>query len=299
VEIAPLDAEFATTSALIEAFGARPWPPETAAVSITAGQLLTPVTRDAQLVCQGLNYGEHATQSLVHVRKRNLLFMKASSSLSGAFADIVQPEGVKLLDYEVEIGLVLRADLNRATRVTDENIGDYVAGVVLCNDISARDVMFGATFLQWFEGKSFRTFCPTGPVLYLLEPQEVAATLSNLEIKLWLNGELRQSALSTGMIFKPSETLTHLSRVVDLKRGDLLLTGTPGGVIAQPTPRILEILVTQLMDDEHRQSALSDAFLPLAKFLAPGDVITASLRDVRRELDLGSQRTVVAAPAGG
>jgi 2-keto-4-pentenoate hydratase/2-oxohepta-3-ene-1,7-dioic acid hydratase in catechol pathway len=299
VDIAPFQTAFSTTGALIQALAAEPVPAKTEPVRIAAGQLMSPVTRDAQLICQGLNYGEHASQSLVHVRKRNLLFMKASSSLSGAFADIVQPDGVRLLDYEVEIGLVLRTHIDRATVITDENIGDYVAGVVLCNDVSARDVMFGATFLQWFEGKSFRTFCPTGPILYLLEPHEVAATLANLEIKLWLNGELRQSALSTGMIFKPTETLTHLSRAMDLKCGDLLLTGTPGGVIAQPNSRILEILVTMLMDDQNRQAALCDAFLPLAKFLAPGDVVTAGLRDVRLGRDLGGQRTRVAAPAGG
>ncbi len=295
VEIVPLQTACSTTGALIEALTAHPPPAENAAVRIPAGQLISPVTRDAQMVCQGLNYGEHASQSLVHVRKRNLFFMKASSSLSGAYADIELPEGVQLLDYEVEIGLVLRTDIVRPTRVNEENIGDYVAGVVLCNDISARDVMFGATFLQWFEGKSFRTFCPAGPVLALLEPQEVAATLANLEISLWLNGELRQSALSTQMIFKPAETLTHLSRVMDLKRGDLLLTGTPGGVIAQPNPKVLQVLVGMLMDDQHRQGALCDAFLPLAKFLQPGDVLATRLRDVRLGQDLGSQRTKVVA----
>jgi 2-keto-4-pentenoate hydratase/2-oxohepta-3-ene-1,7-dioic acid hydratase in catechol pathway len=86
----------------------------------------------------------------------------------------------------VEFGLVLRKDLGEGQEVTDKTIGDVVAGVVLCNDVSARDTMFGATFMQWYRGKSYRTFCPTGPALWLLEPGEVRDALQNLEIKLWV-----------------------------------------------------------------------------------------------------------------
>jgi 2-keto-4-pentenoate hydratase/2-oxohepta-3-ene-1,7-dioic acid hydratase in catechol pathway len=293
LEVAPIQTEAATTRALIEFLAGAPALTQPATLTIMAGQLMSPVTPDSRLLCQGLNYGEHASQSMVHTRKRNLLFMKASSSLCGAYADIVRPAGVRLLDYEVEIGLVLRADITAPTQVSEATLGDYVAGVVLCNDISARDVMFGATFMQWFVGKSYRGFCPAGPVLYLLERDEVAETLAGLELELWLNGELRQSADSGQMIFKPAETLTQLSALMDLWRGDMLLTGTPGGVIAQPNRRILEILERNFMDDEARQAAMTEEFLSLADFLEPGDVITASLRDVRLGQGLGGQRSEV------
>ncbi len=296
IELAPIETDAMTTGALIAAVDAGAAHPSESSILVSAGQFLSPVTEEAQLICQGLNYGDHSTQSGVPVRKRNLIFLKASSSLSGAFAEVVRPEGVQLLDYEVEIGLVLRTAINGPTVVTDKNIGTYVAGIVLCNDISARDVMFGATFLQWFEGKSFRTFCPAGPVLYLLPPGQVAETLRNLEMKLWLNGELRQSALSETMIFKPAETLTHLTTLMNLRSGDMVLTGTPGGVIAQPNGEIMQILQAQLMSDQTRQSSLCAAFAPLAKFLEPGDVITASLRDVKMNRDLGGQHSVIAAP---
>jgi 2-keto-4-pentenoate hydratase/2-oxohepta-3-ene-1,7-dioic acid hydratase in catechol pathway len=295
VTIWPIKTSAKTTSGLIAEIDSGQALVTDTAVTIAAADLLSPVTEDAQLICQGLNYGDHSSESGVHVRKRNLIFMKASSSLSGAYDDIVRPGEVQLLDYEIEIGLVLRQDIREAVEITDENIGEYVAGVVLCNDISARDVMFGAIFLQWFEGKSFRTFCPTGPVLYLVEPQDTAETLRSLEMTLSLNGELRQSAVSDKMIFKPTETLTHLSSRINLKRGDVLLTGTPGGVIAQPNLEVKRILETQLMSDQTRQAALCAEFHTLATFLKPGDVITANLRDLRTNLALGGQHTAVVA----
>ena len=294
VEIAPIDTDAQTTADLIVALAGDSVPADYGkAVQISAADLLSPVTTDARILCQGLNYGAHAAEAGHHVRKQNLFFMKASSTLSGPYSDIVRPQEVQLLDYEVEIGVVLRTDLLGATQVTDANIGDYVAGVVLCDDVSARDVMFGASFLQWFQGKSFRTFCPAGPVLCLLEPGEVAETLASLEIKLWLNGELRQSAASAQLIYKPAETLTQLSGFMDMKRGDLLLTGTPGGVIAQGTPKVLDILKSQLMDDEARRTALCEEFQAKATFLQPGDVVTANLNDVRLGRDLGGQSNTI------
>ena len=174
-------------------------------VEVSAEQLLSPVTTDAQIFAQGLNYVAHASEAQHANRKSNLIFTKASSALTGPYGDVVRPSEVQLLDYEVEFGLVLRKDLAEGQEVTDKTIGDAVAGVVLCNDVSARDTMFGATFMQWYRGKSYRTFCPTGPALWLLEPGEVRDTLQNLEIKLWVNGELRQSANSQQLIWKPAE----------------------------------------------------------------------------------------------
>jgi 2-keto-4-pentenoate hydratase/2-oxohepta-3-ene-1,7-dioic acid hydratase in catechol pathway len=290
----PIVSDAATTSALLAELESRRGLATTAATRIPASQLLSPVTSDAQLICQGLNYASHAAEAQQHVRRSNLIFAKASSSLTGPFASIVRPSEVELLDYEVEIGLLMRRDICEATDITEANVGDVVAAVVLCNDVSARDIMFGASFLQWFQGKSYRTFCPAGPVLYWLERSEVRETLEHLQIQLWLNGELRQSASSAQLIFKPAETLASLSTQMDLRCGDLLLTGTPGGVTAPASPKLVEILKTHLMADAVRRDELRVEMAKFRPFMKPGDVVTANLVDTLRHQALGGQENTIA-----
>src|SRR5882757_4651659 len=147
VQVEPIICDAITTEGLLSELESRGCLATTAATQIPASRLLSPVTSRAQLICQGLNYATHAAEAQQHVRRSNLIFAKASSSLTGPFASVIRPPEVELLDYEVEIGLVIRQDLLAATQVTDTNVGDVVAAVVLCNDVSARDVMFGASFL--------------------------------------------------------------------------------------------------------------------------------------------------------
>jgi len=297
VEVRPLKGNPKTTRELITLCGDQCEFDKT--LRIAASQLLSPVTAESRLVCQGLNYQEHAAEAQQAARRSNLIFAKASSSLNGPFAPIIRPPEVELLDYEVEIGLVLRTALTDGLEVTDANIGTYVAGVVLCNDVSARDTMFGASFLQWFHGKSYRTFCPAGPVFYSLLPDEVSATLNALSIKLWLNDELRQSGSSAQLIYKPAETLTHLARYLDLESGDMLLTGTPGGVTSPASPRLVEILRTHLMADEARREALRIEMTKGRPFMKAGDVVRATLHDDLRGRALGGQaNTIVDMKAG-
>jgi 2-keto-4-pentenoate hydratase/2-oxohepta-3-ene-1,7-dioic acid hydratase in catechol pathway len=291
VEVSPLDINPATTRELLGlsekdlAFGN--------AIRLPATALLSPVTTDARLVCQGLNYQEHAAEAQQAARRSNLIFAKASSALSAPFGPIVRPAEVELLDYEVEIGLVLRAPLTQNAHVSKDNIGAYVAGVVLCNDVSARDTMFGASFLQWFHGKSYRTFCPAGPVFYWLAADEVASTLEGLSIKLTLNGDVRQAASSSQLIYKPAETLTHLATYLDLEAGDMLLTGTPGGVTSPASPKLVEILKTHLMADEPRRQALRAEMTKGRPFMRAGDVVRATLHDDLRGVSLGGQENTV------
>jgi 2-keto-4-pentenoate hydratase/2-oxohepta-3-ene-1,7-dioic acid hydratase in catechol pathway len=296
VLIEPIISDAITTPELLAELESRRGVATTAATEIPASHLLSPITSGAQLICQGLNYATHAAEAQQHVRRSNLIFAKATSSLTGPFANIVRPPEVELLDYEVEIGLVMRQDVLAATDVTDANIGEVVAAVVLCNDVSARDVMFGASFLQWFQGKSYRTFCPAGPALYWLERDEVRETLEHLQIQLWLNGELRQSASSAQLIFKPAETLTSLSTQIDLCRGDMLLTGTPGGVTSPASPKLVEILKTHLMADTLRRDELRAEMSKFRPFMKPGDVVSASLLDTLRHQSIGGQENRIAAP---
>lgn len=292
VEVAELDGALRTTADVVAAVEPRA-PPKGEPRRFAASHLLSPVTRDARLVCQGLNYGAHAAEAGHGERKQNLFFAKASSSLCGPYDDIVRPPGVQLLDYEVELGIVLRRPLRADTRVTAAGIGEHVAGVVLCNDVSARDSMFGASFLQWFEGKSHRTFCPCGPVLLLAAPEETAALLESLELSLELNGEPRQRARTSELIYKPVETLEQLALLLDLDAGDVVLTGTPGGVIARGTPALIDILARHLLDDARRREAMVAELTASSRFLQPGDRLRLDLRHASDGTSYGGQASRV------
>ncbi|WP_043286721.1 fumarylacetoacetate hydrolase family protein [Paraburkholderia oxyphila] len=298
VRLVPLAVQGATTAEfLAQPSGIGP-ADESQAVEIKAAALLSPVTSGAALTCQGLNYVSHAQEAKHAERKSNLIFGKAGSSITGPYDDIVRPPEVELLDYEVEFALVIRKRIGAQDRITDENIGEYVAGVVLCNDVSARDVQFGESLLQWFRGKSYRTFCPVGPVMWLLEPNEVAAALERLEIRLHVNGELRQQASSQQLIWKPVETLNFVGTVLDMHPGDLLLTGTPGGVTTPVTARMVEIIQTHLLHDEIRRDELRVEMTRGRPFLRAGDVVTATLVETGEGRVLGGlSNTVIEAAA--
>lgn len=295
VTVEPIAPSVPTTAALLAEYAATgALRGSGATVSLAARDITSPVTGDATLICQGLNYRDHAAESGHGARKANLLFSKASSSLTGPYDDIIRPEGVELLDYEAEIGLVLRKAVTAGTVVREADVGDYVGAVVLCNDVSARDVMFGASFLQWFQGKSYRTFCPTGPVLYLLEPEEVARVLGSLGFSLEYRGSTRQSANSADQIYKAPETLTQIGALLDLKPGDLVLTGTPGGVLAQGSPTTARIMATHLFDDATRRAELVVESKKASTFLQPGDTLALRLRDEANGVDLGGQFSRIA-----
>ena len=291
VEARDLATEVTTLGDLVAELDAARASPSSQ-VTIPASAILSPVTSDATLICQGLNYRDHAAEAGYHQRKANLLFAKASSSLCGPYADIVRPSDVELLDYEAEIGIILRRALGSGAVVDHSNIGSFVAGVVLCNDVSARDTMFGASFLQWYRGKSYRTFCPTGPVFYYLDQDDVAETIGQLDLALSREGELRQAASSASFIYPPGEALTEIAGLQDLRRGDLLLTGTPGGVIARATPEVIGILSAHLVDDVRRRDEIRVA-LGAPAFLQPGETLSLTLRDARRGLHLGGQQSTI------
>ena len=264
------------------------------AKSISDLHLMSPVTADAKLICQGLNYAEHQDEA-GHSQSDSeefLHFAKDSTSLSGPYDAIIRPLGCKLLDYEAELGLVLKKAITRATDITGDTLDDYIAGMVVCNDVSARDMMFGASFMQWFKGKSQRSFCPTGPFFYWLEAGEID-DLFNLDLVLKVNGEVRQQANTSTLIYRPEQVLSELSRQIDFNVGDLLLTGTPGGVIAQNTPGSFKALTTLLVNDVERRSAFTEDQLRHARFLEPGDEVRVSISSPDGSIDLGEQITLV------
>ncbi|MDG0980781.1 MAG: fumarylacetoacetate hydrolase family protein, partial [Halieaceae bacterium] len=146
-------------------------------------KILSPVTANQQFVCQGANYRQHMIESGVDpdAKSFNMIFTKAQSCICSADSPVIRPKQVKLLDYEVELGLVLKRTIQSPTTVTPDTILDYLAGLVIVNDYSARDVQIPQ--MQFYKGKSFRTFGPVGPWLCLLEPQDLKHLLNlNLEL---------------------------------------------------------------------------------------------------------------------
>ena len=261
-------------------------------VALADRHLIAPVTPDIQVFCQGLNYASHREEGGVRQDKgENLIFSKPPSSICGPYDDIVRPRGCQLLDYEIELALVLKADVPAHTVVTPDNLAEYVGGITLTNDISARDFMFGAPMMQWFKGKGQRTFCPTGPVLYLLDPEEIDL-LDNLHLTLSLNGEVRQDATTDLLIFKPGETLTELSSFADINPGDMLLTGTPGGVILNATPRVGLAILLNFTNDAKRRAKLIQT-QKTVRYLEPGDQLELSICSRDGNVDLGIQKNRV------
>ena len=133
--------------------------------------------------------------------------------------------------------------------------------------------------------------------MWLLEPHEVAPALEQLEIRLHVNGELRQHATSQQLIWKPVETLNFVGTILDMHAGDLLLTGTPGGVTTPVTPRMVEIIQTHLLRDEIRRDELRTEMTKGRPFLRPGDVVTATLVETGSGQVLGGLSNTVAGPA--
>jgi 2,4-didehydro-3-deoxy-L-rhamnonate hydrolase len=251
-------------------------------------QLLCPVTADRQLIAQGLNYSSHLREIGIPSGKLpfNTLFRKASSCMAPADTDVVRPAHVRLLDYEVEIGLVMRRAITGPETVTRDNLAEYIGALVLHNDVSARDVQLPQT--QFYKGKSYRTFGPTGPWLTLVDAEDLAK-LEDIEVRLEVNGELRQQGLAAELSYKPAETLTELSELQDLGPGDLVVTGTPGGT-AVKSPGALKMLIARLLPDAKRWKMFIEHALNDPDYLKDGDQMLASARTADGSLDLGQQR---------
>ena len=159
-------------------------------------RLVSPVTAPCRVVAQMTNFVSHVKDSGLDPDTVPMTFFrKTSGSLSGPFDDIICPGHVRFLDYEVEIGLVIGQELPVGAQVTEDTWTSLVAGLVVTNDVSARDVQLPKT--QFFEAKSYPTFTPVGPALVLLHEDELKR-FGDLRLRLWVNGELRQDSVVDG-----------------------------------------------------------------------------------------------------
>ncbi|GLZ09791.1 fumarylacetoacetate hydrolase [Actinomadura sp. NBRC 104425] len=260
------------------------------AVDVAELAPLSPVTTPCRVVAQMVNYRSHARESgFDPAAVRPTFFRKSSGSVSGPGDPVVKPPHVRLLDYEIELGLVMGAELPVGATVTDDELPSYVAGLVVTNDVSARDVQL--TKGQFYESKSYPTFTPTGPFLVLPTPEEFAR-LDDLRLRLSVNGVLRQDRTLTDMIVRPAEALTALARFQSLQPGDLLLTGTPGGT-ALKSPGKLKQRIAELLPPAVKWKIFLPGQARNPAYLRDGDVVTAHIGTADGALDLGTQRTAV------
>ncbi|MET3859470.1 2-keto-4-pentenoate hydratase/2-oxohepta-3-ene-1,7-dioic acid hydratase in catechol pathway [Dietzia sp. 2505] len=253
-------------------------------------RLRSPVTAPCRVIAQMTNYVSHVRDSGMNPDKVPLTFFrKASGSIVGPNDDIIKPAHVQLLDYEVEIGLVFGASLPVGTTIDEATLADAVAGLVITNDVSARDVQLPKT--QFYEAKSYPSFTPVGPVLVLLEPGEWNR-FSTLTLQLRVNGVTRQNSTVADMIYSPLEAVRTLNRFQRVDAGDLLLTGTPGGTALTAPAKPIE-MIGALLPPHLKWKAFFKRQAGNPKYLQDGDIVETSVRTGDGTLDLGVQRNVV------
>lgn len=186
-----------------------------------------------EIIAIGLNYRDHALEASLPIPEEPVVFSKSTSSICGPCDDIVLPPDSAHTDWEIELGVVIGSV---ASRVDEKDAWSHVAGCCMVNDVSERSwqMLRGG---QWGKGKSFDTFTPIGP--WLVTPDEIASR-RGLELRLEVNGELRQHGNTEDMIFSVGRIVSYCSQFVTLRPGDLIITGTPAGVgFGMKPPRYL------------------------------------------------------------
>ena len=197
-------------------------------VPLAGARLEAPLARPPKILAVGLNYADHIEESGLEKPKLPMIFNKQSTAAVGPFDDIHLPKVSPLLDYEGELGVVIG---KRCRHVPRDLAHDVVAGYVVANDVSVRDWQIRVpTFTM---GKSFDTHCPFGPAI--VTPDEVGDP-HTLDLTTHVNGELRQTTNTRNLIFDCFDLIEHLSTAFTLEPGDLISTGTCGGVAASFQP---------------------------------------------------------------
>ena len=287
---AGLLADRTALTAAIEAAQATAAAAPQDAVPAESLDLLSPVTAPARVVAQAVNYRSHAIDSGFDPDTvPPAFFRKASHSITGPAGDIIRPDGVGFLDYEVELGLVIGADLPVGTTVTEADLARYVAALVVADDVSARQIQLVKT--QFYESKSYPTFTPVGPWLTLVDAADLAR-LDSLRLTLSVNGQVRQDNTVADMIVRPARALTLLSRFQPMAPGDLLLTGTPGGT-ALKAPAKLAGTIAGILPPATRWRLFFNREAANPRYLHDGDVITATITSPDGQLDLGTQHNTI------
>lgn len=192
------------------------------------------ITGLMKIIAIGLNYADHALETGARLPKEPIIFMKATSAISGANDPIELPRQSTQTDWEVELGVVIG---KKAKYIHEEEALDYVAGYCVINDVSERDYQKNRSG-QWVKGKSFDSFAPIGP--WFVSKDEIADP-HNLALKTWVNGVLEQDGHTSDLIFKVPFLIAYLSQFMTLYPGDIIATGTPAGVgVGKDPPQFLK-----------------------------------------------------------
>ena len=197
-------------------------------------RLAAPLGKVSKIICVGLNYSKHASESGMTLPKEPVLFFKASSAICGPNDQITIPKNATKLDWEVELGVVIG---KKATYISKADAFSHIAGYVLHNDYSERAFQLEREG-QWVKGKSHDTFAPLGP--YLVGQDEITDP-HKLDLWLKVNGERLQDSNTSDLVFKIDELVSYISSFMTLLPGDIISTGTPSGVgLGFDPPRYLK-----------------------------------------------------------
>jgi 2,4-diketo-3-deoxy-L-fuconate hydrolase len=182
-----------------------------------------PVNRPSKIVCVGLNYSDHATESNMQLPSEPVIFFKSTTAICGPNDNVIIPKNSKKTDWEVELAVVIG---KKATYVEENEAKDHIAGYMLHNDYSEREFQI-ERMGQWVKGKSCDTFAPLGP--WLVTADEIK-DVDNLRLWLTVNGKTMQNGNSKNLVFKVPFLVSYISQFMTLLPGDIISTGTPAGV---------------------------------------------------------------------
>ncbi len=200
-------------------------------LSLSDIKILAPC-RPSKIICVGLNYTDHAKELGMEIPDEPIIFMKPSTSIIGPEDRIVHPKGVSQLDFEAELGIVIKDSIRD---VSQSDALNHILGYTCFNDVTARDIQKRDG--QWTRAKSFDTFSPIGPCIVSgINPNE-------LKIESLLNKATRQSSNTRHFIFKVDRLVSFISQVMTLLPGDVIATGTPNGVGPMTSGDIIEIQI--------------------------------------------------------
>lgn len=207
---------------------------ELSGVSMNIGRttLLAPVV-PSKIIAVGLNYLDHAAELKMDIPTEPVLFLKPPSAVIGPLDDIFYPPTSKQVDYEAELAVVVG---KTASQISATNAGDHILGYTCANDVTARDIQKRDG--QWTRAKSFDTFCPLGPHI------ETDLDPTDLNVRLLLNGEVKQQSSTGQMINDVFKLLSFISQVMTVQPGDVILTGTPPGIGPANVGDTVEVQIT-------------------------------------------------------
>ncbi len=184
-----------------------------------------------KIVLVGLNYKDHAKELKMRLPKEPIIFLKPPSTLIAHKESIIYPKGVKRLDYEAEVAVVIK---KKVKGISPQRVREYILGYTCLNDVTARNLQ--KKDIQWTRAKSFDTFCPCGPYVN-------TDFSGNLRIRTYLNGVLKQDSSTSNFIFPIEKLVSFISKIMTLYPGDIVSTGTPSGIGPMKGGDAIEIVV--------------------------------------------------------